>query len=225
MKAIKRIVAIPVTDGPHAPPDFVDEGVPFVSVESVWGGRVHLASLRGLISRDAHRNYARKYLPARGDIFVVKAGSTTGKVAIVDFDDEFNVWSPLAAIRCHSLRADARFVFFSLGSEYFQGLVRVSWSFGTQPNIGMTVLSNLSIPLPPLPEQRAIAAYLDRETSRIDALVAKVEEAIERLQEYRTALITAAVTGRIDVRAAAASVSAPSIAAEVSPTCAGEVSA
>ena len=46
----------------------------------------------------------------------------------------------------------------------------------------------------------AIAAYLDAETAKLDALVGKVEEAVERLQEYRTALITAAVTGKIDVR-------------------------
>lgn len=52
----------------------------------------------------------------------------------------------------------------------------------------------------PLPEQAALAAYLE-ETAKLDALVGKVEEAVERLQEYRTALITAAVTGKIDVRA------------------------
>jgi type I restriction enzyme S subunit len=56
------------------------------------------------------------------------------------------------------------------------------------------------VPLPPEPEQRAIAAFLDRETARIDALVTKVREAIERLKELRTALISAAVTGKIDVR-------------------------
>ncbi|NLG01963.1 MAG: restriction endonuclease subunit S, partial [Lentisphaerae bacterium] len=48
--------------------------------------------------------------------------------------------------------------------------------------------------------QAAIAAYLDAETAKLDTLVAKIEEAVERLQEYRTALITAAVTGKIDVR-------------------------
>ncbi len=53
-------------------------------------------------------------------------------------------------------------------------------------------------------EQRAIAAFLDRETARIDALVAKVRDAIDRLKELRTALISAAVTGKIDVRGEAA---------------------
>ena len=53
---------------------------------------------------------------------------------------------------------------------------------------------------PPLAEQEAIAAFLDKETARIDGLTSQVERAIKRLQEYRTALITAAVTGKIDVR-------------------------
>jgi type I restriction enzyme S subunit len=59
--------------------------------------------------------------------------------------------------------------------------------------------------VPPLGEQLAIVAFLDRETARIDALVAKVREGIERSKEYRTALISAAVTGKIDVRGVAVS--------------------
>ena len=60
----------------------------------------------------------------------------------------------------------------------------------------------LSTPLPPIDEQRVIAAFLDWETVKIDALVAKIHEAIDRLKELRTALISAAVTGKIDVREA-----------------------
>jgi len=68
--------------------------------------------------------------------------------------------------------------------------------------LGTETLTRFPFLLPPLPEQAAIAIYLDRETARLDALIRKVEEAIERLQEYRTALISAAVTGKIDVRKA-----------------------
>lgn len=53
---------------------------------------------------------------------------------------------------------------------------------------------------PPDAEQRSIAAFLDRETARVDALIAKVRDAIDRLKELRAALISAAVTGKIDVR-------------------------
>ena len=69
-------------------------------------------------------------------------------------------------------------------------------------NLTQEAFLNISIAVPPLPEQSAIAAYLDKETAKLDALVSKVNEAVERLQEYRTALITSAVTGKIDVRKA-----------------------
>jgi len=68
------------------------------------------------------------------------------------------------------------------------------------PGINASEIGLIEVPLPPLPEQQAIVAYLDRETAQIDALVAKVDQAIEKLTEYRTALISAAVTGKIDVR-------------------------
>ena len=68
------------------------------------------------------------------------------------------------------------------------------------PAINASQIGDLPIPLPPRSEQRAIAAFLEREAAHIDALSSRVEAAIDRLQEYRTALITAAVTGKIDVR-------------------------
>ena len=64
-------------------------------------------------------------------------------------------------------------------------------------------ISNAPMVLLPAVEQRAIATYLDRETAEIDALVAKIHRAIDRLDELRAALISAAVNGRIDVRQAA----------------------
>jgi len=72
-----------------------------------------------------------------------------------------------------------------------------------QPGLSVDRILSLHLPVPPRDEQTAIADFLDRQTAKIDGLVAKVETAIERLLEYRTALITAAVTGKIDVRAAA----------------------
>ena len=70
-------------------------------------------------------------------------------------------------------------------------------------NLDLSVYFDTLVGFPPLLEQEAIARYLERETAAIDKLHGQVESAIERLQEHRTALITAAVTGKIDVREAA----------------------
>jgi len=56
------------------------------------------------------------------------------------------------------------------------------------------------VAIPPISEHQTIAAFLDRETAKIDVLISKIREAIDRLKEYRNALISAAVTGKIDVR-------------------------
>lgn len=72
------------------------------------------------------------------------------------------------------------------------------------PKINRETLNELRLPVPPLAEQRAIEEYLQHESASIDDMIEKVEAAIGRLQEYRSALITAAVTGKIDVRQAVA---------------------
>lgn len=69
-----------------------------------------------------------------------------------------------------------------------------------QPGLSVEIVSNLSIPVPPIQEQTTIAAYLGQETSKITTLVTEANQAITLLQERRSALISAAVTGKIDVR-------------------------
>jgi type I restriction enzyme S subunit len=73
----------------------------------------------------------------------------------------------------------------------------------THQTIYMPDVAQFAIPLPPVEEQQAIDDYVRDQTSRIDALAAKLKESIERLTERRSALITAAVTGQIDVRSEA----------------------
>ena len=67
-----------------------------------------------------------------------------------------------------------------------------------QPGIAVDVIANLEIPVPPLIEQCAIADYLDRETARLDGLVAAKERVLGLLAEKRRALITRAVTRGLD---------------------------
>ena len=94
-----------------------------------------------------------------------------------------------------------------LDTRYYQGVLSVlfqyerrSISLIMQPSLRFEDLHRFRVPLPSPDEERAIAAFLDRETATIDALNTKVREAIDRLKELRTALISAAVTGKIDVR-------------------------
>lgn len=70
---------------------------------------------------------------------------------------------------------------------------------GTQLNLNTDTVGSIKIGLPPLPEQTAIADYLDEQTAQIDRLSKRVQQVIDSLKSYRSALITQAVTGKIKV--------------------------
>lgn len=198
-KSLKTVLDTPMCDGPHTTPSFAKEGVPFVSAEGAHDGRIFVKDCRGLISRELHEEYCKRLKPQKGDIFIVKSGSTTGKTVMVDVDDEFSVWSPLALVRVGE-KIDARYLFNFLTSVYFQREVQDNWSFGTQPNIGMGVLKNLYVLVPPREEQVGIVRYVDALSAKTDKAIAAVTRQIGLLKEYRTRLISDAVTGRIDLR-------------------------
>ena len=93
-----------------------------------------------------------------------------------------------------------RYVYFKLMS-----MELASFDTGSaNPTVNRNLVHPVVVSWPPVPEQGAIADFLDRESAKLDLLTAKIETAIERLQEYRAALVTAAVTGKIDVRGAVA---------------------
>jgi type I restriction enzyme S subunit len=197
--AIKHIVSTPITDGPHETPEFFDTGIPFVSAEAVSSGRIDFEKIRAHISDADNQRYSKKYSPKKFDIYMVKSGATTGVTAIVETDDVFNIWSPLAAIRCNEL-SYPYFVLNFMRSRNFADAVAISWSFGTQQNIGMKVIENLSITRPPLSEAIEIANSLQDKSAKFDKIILHAQGQIELMQERRTALISAAVTGKIDVR-------------------------
>lgn len=70
----------------------------------------------------------------------------------------------------------------------------------TNNDLGLTRMVNIELPLPPLDQQEGIVAYLHEQTSKIDTSILETERFIELSRERRAALITAAVTGQIDVR-------------------------
>lgn len=197
---IKFSLDMPITDGPHSTPQFYDEGIPFISAEAVKNDRLDFSRKRGYISEDDHAIFSKKYKPKYGDVYMVKSGATTGAVARVETHEEFNIWSPLAVLRPHAEKSITDYLFYVLKSKPFFYSVELSWSYGTQQNIGMGVISNIRMALPPIEEQKAICRYLEPLLQKIEDQRAKVDSVVERLQEYRSALITNAVTGKIDVR-------------------------
>ena len=181
--------ALPETTDPRMEITYVDIG----NVDSVKG----IEGTEDLVFEDAPSRARR--IVRQDDVIISTVRTYLKAIArIGPTDANLIVSTGFAVIRPREL--DGGFAAYALSSPSFVDRV-VAHSVGVSyPAINASELACMDITLPPLPEQQAIAAFLDRETAKLDSLITKIQEAIERLRELRSALISAAVTGRIDVR-------------------------
>lgn len=151
------------------------------------------------LTEQAIQEYSALRIYPPGTLLFAMYGATIGRMGILGVPATVN---QACCAFSEPKQFDARFVYYWL---WMRRPVLIALSAGGgQPNLSQDDLRDIRIPIPSLNEQRAIADFLDRETARIDALIGKVRESVGLLREYRTALISAAVTGKIDVRQEAA---------------------
>ncbi len=152
----------------------------------------------------ANEKEIERFKLQEGDVLITKDSESWDDIAVpaysaTDFNNVLCGYH-LALIRSKPNNILGKYLFWAFLSREVNDQYKVSASGVTRYGLGKYALENSLFPLPPLPEQRAIAAFLDRKTAQIDTLIAKIEKQISHYQEYRTALISAAVTGKIDVR-------------------------
>ena len=189
-------LAEPITDGPHETPEFIDEGIPFLSVDGIQNGELVFDNCR-FISQKDHDRFSKKAKPRKNDILMGKAAST-GKIALVKTDREFNIWSPLAIIRPNN-NIDPRWLTLVLKSPFSQRQINDLSTFNTQKNIAMGDIPRLKIPVINLNDQKEVADHLDKEIEYMDSLIDNCSKLIELLKERKTVLISEVVAGRKEV--------------------------
>ena len=141
-----------------------------------------------------------KYICEKGDIVYSKIRPALRKVCIATLKCLCS--ADMYPLRAHSGMTNA-FLFWFLLSEPFSAFSVLEANRVAMPKINRESLNNLFLPMPSIKDQFSIANYLSLETERIDTLIIKTERSIELIKERRSALITAAVTGQIDLREAA----------------------
>lgn len=151
----------PVSDGPHETPDLVDDGIPFISVDAIVDNKIDFDRKRGYITEEYDLECRKKYSPQRDDVYLVKSGATVGKVAIVETDERFNIWSPLAAMRTNKDLMLPKYLYFYLQLKDVQDEIYEKSIGGTQPNLSMRVLEKFDIKVPHIDEQSKIVLALE----------------------------------------------------------------
>jgi len=180
---------------------FTDDGIKVICVTNITDKGIIFDNYSKFIDQEDYCKNYKHFTVNFGDLLLSSSGNSWGKVA--EYLEKETVILNTSTIRINqSSKGEYYKIFIKwiLQSDAAREQLVLLMTGSCQPNFGPSHLAKLLVPVPPLPEQEKIAQFLDRETSKIDNLITKTRTSIDHLKEYRTALISAAVTGKIDVR-------------------------
>ncbi len=200
---VKRLMHLtparrPIMYGIVLPGPNVDDGVPLVKSGNCTPSTLRIELLHRT-TREIETGYARSRL-AQGDIVYAIRGSV-GMAALVPEEIAGANLTQDAARIAPGPGVNPRWLLYVVQSPAVWGQLEAGVVGATVKGINIRDLKRPLVPVPPRPEQDQIAAYLDKELGRLGDLEAATVKSIEHLREYRQALITAAVTGQVDVKA------------------------
>lgn len=192
-----KLVMNSIIDYRGKTPEKTNSGVFLITARNIKNGIIDYTLSQEFIDEDNYEEVMRRGLPKLGQVLMTTE-APLGEVAQIDRTD-VALAQRVLKFDGKKDKLDNRFLKYFILSKAFQASLYKFATGSTALGIKSERLSYLKSLLPPVTEQSAIANYLDQETSKIDQLREKIEQAISRLKEYRTALITQAVTGKIKV--------------------------
>jgi len=190
-----------INDINHEMPPSAPEGIPFLSAKDLLDdGTLNFKKDVKLISEEDFKRLSQKILPKRDDIIYSRIGACLGKARLVETDERFLISYSCCVVRLDKRYARPRFFRHLLDAEMVLTEARIRTQGIGVPDLGLGEICRFPVPLPSTDEQEAISDFLDERIGKLRRLITTIENSIDQLREYRTALISAAVTGKIDVR-------------------------
>jgi type I restriction enzyme S subunit len=176
----------------------VDEGIPYVQATHVKKGRVNFGN-DYFVDTTWSQCHAKSIL-REDDVLIVQTGAGTGDVGLVSKNESGFNCHALIILSTDKSKMVGAYLAAVLHSPYGRAKLASIQTGAMHPHLNCGEVKFVEVPVPPLSEQLEIVNFLDTETRKLETLEAEVASAISLLNERRRALITAAVTGQIDVR-------------------------
>ena len=198
VKRLKFLAVEPLKYGANESAELTDREFPrYIRISDVKeDGSLYEETFRSL-----EPEIAEPYLLNEGDILLARSGATVGKCFIYEATWGTAAYAGyLIRFRTDKELISAAYGYYFLRSAVYWANINSTLIQSTIQNFSAEKFGNIVLPVPSLNEQKAILKYIQNEKSQIDKAELLAKDAVAKLLEYRTALITAAVTGKIDVR-------------------------
>ena len=193
LKDISPFITVGIVVNPST---FVaDEGLPFILASDIREGRIDWLGARRISAESSDANSKTRLMG--GDLVTVRVGAP-GVTAVVPNECEGGNCASVMLVRKGAFNSE--WLCYLMNTRVVRFQVEIVQYGAAQKCFNISHAVNFWVPTPPRAEQEQITEFLTRETAKIDTLATEAQRAIDLLQERRTALISAAVTGQIDVR-------------------------
>ncbi|NQV34549.1 MAG: restriction endonuclease subunit S [Phycisphaeraceae bacterium] len=176
----------------------VDEGVSYVQATHIKKGKVNFDD--AYFVRKSWSDAHSKSILEKGDVLIVQTGAGTGDIGLVSEKEEGFNCHALIIVQPIKTVISGFYLSMALQSQYGYSKLYSIRTGGMHPHLNCSEVQYVKLPIPPIVEQNQITSFIEEQIGQFDMLVGKQLEAIDLMQERRTALISAAVTGKIDVR-------------------------
>jgi type I restriction enzyme S subunit len=181
-----------------ATPEKSDSGITLVTAKNIDDGDLDFSEDHEYVTEEVYDDWMTRGYPEEGDVLITTE-APMGEVAQVQ-DTPVALAQRIILLKVNTDLMKKEFLKYFLDSEFNQTQLMKSQTGSTARGIQASKLKGIRVLIPPLAEQEKILEKIEKETEKIDELISEIQEGIDRLKEYRTALITNAVTGQIDVR-------------------------
>jgi type I restriction enzyme S subunit len=185
-------------------PQKVSSGIPLITARNIKNGTIDLSLSQEFIREEDYPSRMVRGKPTKGDVLITTE-APLGETAQVT-DERIALAQRIILLKLFSWKMENNYLKYYFLSNAGQGELWSRATGSTAIGIKASHLKEIFAIMPPLEEQKIIVSYLDQETAKIDKLISVIQEGIKKLKEYSTALVSAAVTGKIDVRGEVAAI-------------------
>jgi len=183
------------------PDNYIREGIPFLRISDIQKNSINLMNTVHIKNEISIMNKNSELEPDDIVLSKVIVQNIEDKIAMIPSSiKKCNLNQNLVGIKIDKKKSFSKYLLNCLTNKEIISRIISQGNATTMAMIRLEFLRELIIPYPSITEQKQISEFLDEETSKIDFLISKTESQIQKLQEYRQSLISAAVTGKIDVR-------------------------
>jgi len=183
-----------ITDGEHKKPEYIEKGLPFISVVNITKGFLDFNNCK-FVSAEDYEKFTKRCNPEVGDILYTKVGATYGRAVVVDSDRHFCLYVSVALLKVDHSKINSKFLKFAINHPFVKRQADKSIKGAGVPDLHLIEIKKFKIPFPKKDLQEKFARIVEK----VENMKTKNQESLQELENLYASLSQKAFKGELDL--------------------------